>query len=102
MDRNNIMTEDFSNPQTRVEYLKKIERHQSIAFQCGECSFYAALNADYGFCYYEKSRFWRETVFEHFGCDQQVQEGWGAHSFQEEHRLHVNMDDLLALLGISD
>jgi hypothetical protein len=98
MDVNNIITDGFSNPETRFEYHRKIERHNHIEFQCGGCSFFAVFNADYGLCCYDKSRFYLETVFEHFGCEKHVDEGWSTHSFQEEKRLHLNVDNLLSLL----
>ena len=83
MNRNTIFTDGFSNPNTAAEYAKKTAGEGWIEHQCGGCGFFAPFNADYGLCCHTRSRFHRETVFEHFGCECHVNEGWGAHSFRD-------------------
>jgi hypothetical protein len=98
MNRNSIFTDGFSNPDTAAEYAKKTAGEGWIEHQCGGCGFFAPFNADYGLCCHLGSRFHLETVFEHFGCERQVNEGWGAHSFRE-HPFRHDRDALLALLA---
>ena len=83
-NKNRIYTYEFSHLNTKHEYNTKIERHKSIACQCGGCSFFAPFNKDWGLCCFVKSRHFLETIFEHFGCTHHVDEGWGPHSFQED------------------
>ncbi|HBM15847.1 MAG TPA: hypothetical protein DD381_05845 [Lentisphaeria bacterium] len=83
MNTNKILTFGFSNRVTYWEYEKKHAKYGWIEFQCGGCSFFAPFNCDYGLCCYTKSRFFKETVFEHFGCEKYIHEGWGKHSFNE-------------------
>ena len=97
MNKNKIVIGRFSNPKTKQEYLHKNEKDKWIEKQCGGCSFFAPLNSDYGICCYGKSRFYLETVFEHFGCEKYVYEGWGTHSFGDC-SIHTDCDEMLALL----
>lgn len=95
---NTIIENDFSNPETKQRY-RKIARGElpedqkavelyEDGQQCGGCTFFAPLNADYGICCNKKCKFFKETVFEHFTCADTVQEGWGSHSFR------ANWEDL--------
>jgi hypothetical protein len=99
MNRNSIFTEGFSNPDTDAEYAKKTAGDRWIEHQCGGCGFFAPLNADYGLCCHRKSRLHLETVFEHFGCERHVNEGWDAHSFHEHAAPRLDREDLLSLLA---
>jgi len=88
VDRNAIVTTDFSNPATDEMYRARWpdepelkERAEERGEQCGGCSFFAPFNADYGLCCHPRSRHHLETVFEHFTCPVYEQEGWGPHSF---------------------
>lgn len=67
-------------------------------FQCGDCSFYAVFNRDWGLCCHHKSPYFTETVFEHFTCVAQVSEGWGPHSFSEKRKDHGRRRDIATLL----
>jgi hypothetical protein len=77
----------FSNPDSETMYQEKwpadycARRKYETGLQCGGCSFYAPFNADWGLCCHPKSRHHFETVFEHFTCSAQVNEGWEHHSF---------------------
>lgn len=87
MNKNRIITDDFSNEDARRLYLERWPDDPALAErveegeQCGGCSFYAPFNADYGLCCHAESCHHLETVFEHFGCHAYEAEGWGAHSF---------------------
>jgi hypothetical protein len=113
VDRNTIITTDFSNPVTDEMYRNSWpgepelkERAQERGEQCGACSFFAPFNADYGLCCHPESRHHLETVFEHFTCPVYEQEGWGPHSFttMKEHHCRCNgegseyWDNLLAVI----
>ena len=86
-NQNTIETTTWFNPDSRALYEHEepdepdVREQYSDGVQCGGCSFYAPLNADYGFCLNERSRHWLETVFEHFTCPAFLAEGWAAHSF---------------------
>lgn len=86
---NTIITNDFSNPKTKELYKSK----NWIENQCGGCSFFAPLNQDFGLCCLKKSVHFKETVFEHYGCDTQVNEGWGPHSFSENEEDHCKCEN---------
>jgi len=88
MNRNQIITSEFSNPASELMLdqgwpgepeLK--DRAENRGEQCGACSFFAPFNEDYGLCCHPQSRHHLETVFEHFTCPVYEQEGWGPHSF---------------------
>jgi hypothetical protein len=91
---NSIVTNDFSNPQARELYRAQwpddpeTRRRYQEGRQCGNCSFFAPFNADYGLCCHAKSARHLETVFEHFTCRCHVEEGWGPHSFNEDPGFH--------------
>ena len=94
MNRNSIVTETWSNPESERLYAASwpaeqglFERYQD-GEQCGGCAFFAPFNADYGLCCYAKSQHHLETVFEHFTCPVFVNDGWDAHTFRD-----CDMDD---------
>jgi hypothetical protein len=94
MNENRIVADHFSNPVSERLYRSGWphepqcrEQHEE-GRQCGGCSFYAALNADYGLCCNAQARHFTETVFEHFTCPAYVHEGWGPHSFTEDGEFH--------------
>jgi hypothetical protein len=86
-NQNAIVTDSFSNPESKAlyEYLWANERHvfwrYEQGLQCGGCTYFAMFNSDWGLCCNLQSRHRLETVFEHFTCPSQWDEGWGAHSF---------------------
>ena len=93
-NRNVIVTEGFSSPVSEQLYHASWpnepttrELHEE-GQQCGGCSFFAALNTDWGVCAHAKSRHHLETVFEHFTCPAYIHEGWGPHSFCESGEFH--------------
>lgn len=88
MNTNRITISEFSNPASAVLYHGKWPDESVLACQCfeacrqcGGCTWFAKLNADWGLCCALTGRHRLETVFEHFTCPSQVKEGWGAHSF---------------------
>ncbi|GEM_PF-2856541 len=88
MNINQIITDRFSNPESKKKYESTWADDPDIADnfyfngkQCGGCSFYAPFDSDWGLCCYDKSEHHLETVFEHFTCRKYQNEGWGAHSF---------------------
>jgi hypothetical protein len=93
-NRNVIVTDGFSNPASERLYRASWPDEPATrelyedGQQCGGCSFFAALNTDWGVCAHPKSRHHLETVFEHFTCPVIVQEGWGPHSFCEASEFH--------------
>lgn len=96
VNKNHIVTRGFSNQATAHLYRELCRKDGWIENQCGGCSYYAEFNADWGLCCNPNARFHLETVFEHFGCEKTVPEGWEAHSFQDK-PCH-NVDDLTELL----
>ena len=100
MNINEIVTDGFSNPDTEKLYKEdwpdepklREQCHEDCA-QCGLCSYFAPLNADWGLCCNPASRHHLETVFEHFTCPSLEQEGWNEHSFATiKDRASFNMD----------
>ena len=93
-NKNKLTTNDFSNPASRLRYEQRWSEEPELrqqceeGDQCGGCSFFAPLNADFGLCCHSKARHFSETVFEHFTCPSYVNEGWGAHSFTATGDLH--------------
>lgn len=87
MNKNQIVTHDFSNPDSRQKYESswadepKMRDIYENCWQCGGCAFYAPFNSDWGLCCHDKSRHHMETVFEHFSCPSIVNQGWEEHSF---------------------
>ena len=87
MNSNFIKTDEFSNPESERLYRERwpdepgMKARYEVGDQCGGCSFYAKLNADWGLCCYAASRHHLETVFEHFSCPTYVGEDWETHSF---------------------
>jgi hypothetical protein len=89
-NQNILVTNGWSNPDAATLYATQwpvdpvCRALQEECRQCGGCSFFAPFNADWGLCCHPKSRHHLETVFEHFTCPNQVNEGWGPHSFTED------------------
>jgi hypothetical protein len=90
MNSNKIVCDGFSNPDSRRRYESQWPDEPDVAAlyqagrQCGGCSHFAPLNSDYGICCAGGSRHFTESVFEHFTCPSQVDEGWGPHSFSAD------------------
>jgi hypothetical protein len=95
-NRNNIITETWSNDASRRMYEAGwpeeplVARQHENGDQCGGCSFYAKFNLDYGLCGNTESRHHTETVFEHFTCPSFVNDGWGPHSFTKNSEYHCH------------
>jgi hypothetical protein len=85
MNTNKIVTNEFSNPESKKLYESDYENepHLRDNFQCGGCSFYAEFNSDWGLCCHPKSRHYLETIYEHFTCPVHVAESWQYHSFTD-------------------
>ena len=89
VNSNRIATDEFSNVESSRLYQQQWPTEPAIRSryeegeQCGGCSYFAPLNADWGVCCRPKSRHHLETVFEHFTCPSYIAEGWGPHSFSE-------------------
>lgn len=90
MNKNQIITDDWSNPASERLYSERwpgepdsAERYEN-GEQCGGCSFFAPFNSDWGLCCHSASRHHLETVFEHFFCPAYRGEGWGPHSFSTD------------------
>jgi len=94
MNLNQIVTTNWSNPQSEQLYQLRWPDEPDVRTaceegqQCGGCSFFAEFNADWGLCCHAQSRHFLETVFEHFVCPSHVNEGWGPHSFSVEPEFH--------------
>lgn len=84
---NRVKPAGFSNPASDALYKAEWRTEPATAAlyrdgrQCGGCSHFAKFDADWGLCCQRRSRHFTETVFEHFTCPRQVEEGWDAHSF---------------------
>lgn len=117
MNRNTIITTDFSNLTTKTLYHQrwkddpKLRHLYENGAQCGGCSFYAPFNTDYGLCCHPQSPHVMETTFEHFACLAYVDEGWGPHSFSvdEARKCHCQgepiyktMETIMLLLDRKD
>ncbi len=93
-NRNVIITNGWSNPESERLYLSKWADEpvcQALCEdgrQCGGCSFFAAFDKDWGLCCHSDSRHHLETIFEHFTCPKYVHEGWGPHSFTTDASFH--------------
>ena len=89
MNRNRIITDAWSNPDSESLYRRgwpdqpELAEQYESGDQCGGCAFYAKLNADFGICCRHVSPYFTETVFEHFTCAAFVLEDWDFHSFAE-------------------
>lgn len=99
MSTNSIEETNWSNPESQRRFMDRwpgepevLSRYEQ-GNQCGACSFFAPLNADFGLCLRSKSRHFKETVFEHFTCASQVREGWGPHSFSDDPAFHCRCQD---------
>lgn len=86
-NQNVIVVGGFSNPASLKQYNlqwpnepKNFQKYMQ-GHQCGGCTYFAKFNSDYGLCCSPHSRHRLETVFEHFSCADQQEEGWYAHSF---------------------
>jgi len=100
MNGNRIITDDFSNPESRRRYEAPVDG-EHVDAQCGGCSFFAPFDADYGLCCHPASEHHLETVFEHFSCSRLVDEGWGPHSFTRdvEHQCQCGGESIYQTMG---
>ena len=97
MNENQIITDGWSNKESEALYVNgwpdepgMYEKYSEACEQCGQCSFFAKFNSDWGLCCLSKSRHHLETVFEHFSCPAYVGENWKAHSFDEREEYHCH------------
>ena len=73
-NRNRILTDGWSNPDSKAAYEHEWPSEPKTAelYRTGRgclcCDRFLALNADWGLCCKETSRHFTETVFEHFTC----------------------------------
>ncbi len=87
MNQNLIITDEFSNPDSEMEYLSdypldaKARANAEQCWQCGGCSYFSPFTTSYGLCHNQNSRHYLETVFEHFTCAVIDIESWEYHSF---------------------
>jgi hypothetical protein len=94
MNKNQITTEGFSNPDSAKPYRDgwpddpTLSHQHYLGEQCGDCSFFAQFNSDWGLCCNGASPHHLETVFEHFTCHKYIHEGWGPHSFSASKEDH--------------
>jgi hypothetical protein len=90
-NHNRIQTRGFSNPASEKAYRLRWPGDPRAAAlygrsaHCLSCSFYAVFNSDWGLCCNPLSAQYLETIFEHFTCRMQVDEG-ESHSFHWEPR----------------
>jgi hypothetical protein len=93
MNQNRVITDSWSDPDTKTLYDRQwpdepeISHQYEDGLQCGGCSFFAPFNPDWGLCCNKASRHFTETGFEHFTCPNFVNEGWGSHSFTDDPEL---------------
>jgi hypothetical protein len=114
MNANKLLLDRFSNPDTAALYDARWPAEPHLAEQCrngrqcGGCAFFAPLNKDWGLCCARSSRHFSETVFEHFTCPSQADEGWGPHSFTSDSEfmcrcqgepVYAALSTLFAVLG---
>jgi hypothetical protein len=109
MNKNQIVTNAFSNPESEklfnTLWAEEPEIAENFHFngrQCGGCSFYGKFNVDWGLCCHPKSRHHLETVNEHFTCPHQVNEGWMSHSFIDFNAHPASRKELLLKFEIPD
>jgi hypothetical protein len=109
VNKNQIVTDAFSNPESEKLYKTLWADEPEIAEnfhfngrQCGGCSFYGKFNSDWGLCCNPKSRHHLETVFEHFTCPNQVNEGWMSHSFHDFNADPASRKELLLKFEIPE
>ena len=87
---NSIQTSGFSNKASASLYQShwpadpEARELYKRGRQCGGCSSYAPFNEDWGLCCQQRSRHFLETIFEHFTCTDQIEEGWSPHSFSAD------------------
>lgn len=87
-NRNRVITEGFSNSASEKSYRLQwpdepaMRKSYIDGQQCGGCTWFAPFDEDWGLCCCPWSRHRTETVFEHFTCPHQDDEGWEAHSFR--------------------
>ena len=94
MNRNKIFPSGFSNLTTKAEYFKKTEGNKWIEWQCLNCGYYGELNLDWGLCCTERSRYFLETIFEHFGCEN--------HTSMKNQYLNPNTEELVGMLAVCE
>lgn len=87
MNKNLLITDNWSNPESEDRYLSnwkgepEIQTRREAGEECRKCSFWAKFDEEWGLCCHPKSRHSLETVFERFTCPSYVDEGFGPHSF---------------------
>lgn len=88
-NRNTVCLQGFSNSESEKAYRLRWPLAPAVCAlydsgrQCGGCAWYAKFDADWGMCHGRDSPHFTETVFEHFSCAAQDEEGWDAHSFAD-------------------
>ena len=95
---NSVETQNWSNPNSQYFFENGwpndpglFDKYQQ-GIQCGSCSFFASFNDHWGLCCFEKSRHFKETIFEQFTCPSQINEGWGPHSFSANSEDHCQCE----------
>ncbi len=104
-NRNRIVSQGFSNSESEKRYRlnwpaePEVLANYRAGRQCGGCTWFAPFDSDWGLCCCPKSRHRLETVFEHFSCAEQDNEGWGAHSFEagQSRRAYQDLNELPVL-----